>query len=111
MPVKPNLVLQQLVKGLPQGTESEIRVMTATFRAGEKTPVHTHGFPVTVYVIEGEFTVEMKDRAPITIKAGEAMVEPSDTVMTGMNRAAAGETKVVVFYVSSAGTPFVTPVK
>lgn len=39
--VKPNLVLQQLVQGLPQGSGSEIRVMTATFRAGDKTPVHT----------------------------------------------------------------------
>jgi quercetin dioxygenase-like cupin family protein len=110
-PVKPNLVLKELVQGLPQGSESEIRVMTATFRAGDKTPVHTHGFPVTVYVVEGEFTVEMKDKAPITIKAGEAMVEPPDTVMTGMNRAMAGETKVVVFYVSTAGAPFVTPLK
>ena len=110
-PVTPNLVLQQLVQGLPQGNESEIRVMTATFRAGDKTPVHTHGFPVTVYVVEGEFTVEMKDMDPITIKAGEAMVEPPNTVMTGTNRATAGETKVVVFYVSTAGTPFVTPLK
>jgi quercetin dioxygenase-like cupin family protein len=109
--VKPTLVLQQLVQGLPQGSESEIRVMTATFRAGDKTPVHTHGFPVTVYVVEGEFTVEMKDKAPITIKAGEAMVEPPDTVMTGLNRATAEQTKVVVFYVSTAGAPFVTPLK
>lgn len=110
-PVTPNLVLQQLVQGLPQGNESEIRVMTATFRAGDKTPVHTHGFPVTVYVVEGEFTAEMKDMDPITIKAGEAMVEPPNTVMTGMNRATAGETKVVVFYVSTAGAPFLTPLK
>lgn len=110
-PVKPNLVLQQLVQGLPQGSKSEIRVMTATFRAGDKTPVHTHGFPVTVYVLEGEFTVEMKDKAPITIKAGEAMVEPPDTIMTGVNHAKAGVTKVVVFYVSTAGAPFLAPSK
>ena len=107
--VRPNLVLQQLVQGLPQGNESEIRVMTATFHAGDTTPVHTHGFPVTVYVIEGEFTVEMKDMDPITIRAGEAMVEPPDTVMTGLSRAATGDTKVVVFYVSTAGTPFLNP--
>ena len=108
-PVKPNLVLQQLVQGLPKANESEIRVMTATFRAGDKTPVHTHGFPVTVYVVEGEFTAEMKDMAPITIRAGEAIVEPPNTVMTGLSRAATGDTKVVVFYVSTAGTPFLNP--
>lgn len=109
--VKPNLVLQQLVHGLPQGSESEIRVMTATFRAGDTTPVHTHGFPVTVYVIEGEFTVELEGEAPITIRAGEAMVEPPNTVMTGLSRAAAGDTKVVVFYVSTAGAPFLSPLE
>lgn len=110
-PVKPNLVLQQLVHGLPQGSESEIRVMTATFHAGDRTPVHTHGFPVTVYVIEGEFTAEMEGMPPVTIRAGEAMVEPPNTVMTGLSRAAAGDTKVVVFYVSTAGAPFLSPLK
>jgi len=109
--VKPNLVLQQLVHGLPQGGESEIRVMTATFHTGDTTPVHTHGFPVTVYVIEGEFTAEMKDMAPITIRAGEAIVEPPNTVMTGLSRAATGDTKVVVFYVSTAGAPFLSPLE
>ena len=108
--VKPNLVLQQLVHGLPQGGESEIRVMTATFHTGDTTPVHTHGFPVTVYVIEGEFTAEMEGQAPITIRAGEAMIEPPNTVMTGLSRAATGDTKVVVFYVSTAGAPFLNPV-
>ena len=109
--VKPNLVLQQLVHGLPQGGESEIRVMTATFHTGDTTPVHTHGFPVTVYVIEGEFTAEMEGMAPITIRAGEAMVEPPNTVMTGLSRAATGDTKVVVFYVSTAGAPFLSPLE
>lgn len=107
--VKPNLVLQQLVQGLPQGSESEIRVMTATFHAGDKTPVHTHDFPVTVYVIEGEFTAEMEGQAPITIRAGEAMIEPPNTVMTGLSLSAAGDTRVVVFYVSTAGAPFLVP--
>lgn len=109
-PVKPNLVLQQVVQGLPQGGETEIRVMTATFHNGDTTPVHTHGFPVTVYVIEGEFTVEIEGQAPITVKAGEAMVEPPNTVMTGLSRAAT-DTKVVVFYVSTAGAPFLAPVE
>jgi quercetin dioxygenase-like cupin family protein len=37
---------------------------------------HTHRFPVTVYVLEGAFTLELKDRPPIIVKAGEAIVEP-----------------------------------
>ncbi len=106
--VRPNLVLQQVVRGLPLGSESEIRVMTATFHAGDTTPVHTHGFPVTVYVIEGEFTVEMEGQAPITIRAGEDLVEPPNAVMTGLSRAVTGDIKVVVFDVSTAGAPFLS---
>ncbi len=110
-PVKPHLVLQQLVDGLPTDTKSEVRVFTATFKPGDKTPYHTHGFPVTVYVLEGAFTLELKDQAPIVLKAGEAFVEPPNTAMTGFNKSASEMTKVVVFYVSAPGQPFLDPLK
>jgi quercetin dioxygenase-like cupin family protein len=110
-PVKPHLVLQQLVDGLPADAKSEIRVFTATFKPGDKTPYHTHGFPVTVYVLEGAFTLELKDQAPIVVKAGEAFVEPPNTAMTGFNKSGSEETKVVVFYVSAPGKPFLDPLK
>ncbi len=110
-PVKPQLVLQQLVEGLPTDSKSEVRVFTATFKPGDKTPYHTHGFPVTVYVLEGAFTLELKGEAPIVVKAGEAFVEPQDTAMTGFNKSATELTKVVVFYVSAPGKPFLDPLK
>jgi len=40
-------------------------------------------FPVTVNVLEGAFTLELDGRPPITVKAGEAMVEPPNVAMTG----------------------------
>jgi quercetin dioxygenase-like cupin family protein len=110
-PVKPNMVLQEIVAGLPAGAESEVRVFTASFKPGAKTPAHTHDFPVTVYVLEGAFTLEMKDRPPVTLNAGQAMVEPPNVEMTGYNRSASGETKVVVFYVSKPKAPFLNPLK
>ena len=110
-PVKPHLVLQQLVEGLPTDSKSEVRIFTATFKPGDKTPYHTHGFPVTVYVLEGAFTLELKGQAPIVVKAGEAFVEPQDTAMTGFNKSATEMTKVVVFYVSTPGKPFLDPLK
>jgi len=102
---KPNLVLQQVVEGLPKDDKQTVRVMTATLKPGDKTPYHTHRFPVTVYVLEGVFTLELDGRPPLTVKAGEAMVEPPKVPMTGYNRSAA-ETKVVIFYVSANDTPF-----
>lgn len=106
---KPNLVLQQIVEGLPKDDKQTVRVLTATFQPGDKTVYHTHRFPVTVYVLEGTFTLDLKDRPPITVKAGEAMVEPPNVAMTGHNPSAAELTKVVIFYVSTADTPFLDP--
>lgn len=102
---KPNLVLQQVVEGLPKDDKQSVRVMTASFKPGDKTVYHTHRFPVTVYVLEGAFTLELKGQPPLTVKAGEALVEPPNVAMTGYNRTD-GETRVVIFYVSAVDTPF-----
>src|ERR1700709_2433005 len=106
---KPNLIMQQLVEGLPTDAKQTVRVLTATFKPGDKTVYHSHRFPVTVYVVEGAFTLALKDRPPLTGRAGEAMVEPPNVAMTGHNPSATEPTKVVIFYVSTADTPFLDP--
>jgi quercetin dioxygenase-like cupin family protein len=103
---KPDMVLQQVVEGLPKDEKQTVRVMTATFKPGDKTVYHTHRFPVTVYVLEGAFTLELDGRPPLTVKAGEALVEPPKVPMTGYNRSATETTRVVIFYVSANDTPF-----
>ncbi|MEP7174793.1 MAG: cupin domain-containing protein [Aestuariivirga sp.] len=108
---KPNLVLKEIVEGLPGDSTSEVRVLTASFKPGDKTVTHTHDYPVTVYIVEGAFTLELKGQPPKTIKAGEAMVEPPNTEMTGYNLSATEETKVVIFYVSTPDGPFLKPLK
>ncbi|MDI1265163.1 MAG: hypothetical protein PS018_18085, partial [bacterium] len=59
---KPNMVLQQIVEGLPKDDKQTVRVMTATFQPGDKTVHHTHRFPVSVYVLEGAFTLDLDGR-------------------------------------------------
>jgi quercetin dioxygenase-like cupin family protein len=103
---RPNIIHRELVAGMPRGDRQEVRVITASFKPGDKTVFHTHRFPVTVYVLEGAFTLEMEGRAPVTVKAGEAFVEPPNVKMTGHNRSTAEPLKVVVFYVSDPETPF-----
>jgi quercetin dioxygenase-like cupin family protein len=103
---KPEIALQQMVEGLPRDEKQFVRVMTATFKPGDKTVTHTHRFPVTVYVLEGAFTLELKGQAPIVVKAGEALVEPPNVEMTGYNRSTSETTKVIIFYVSTPNTPF-----
>jgi quercetin dioxygenase-like cupin family protein len=66
---------------------------------------------VTVYVLEGEFTLEAEGRATVTVKAGQAMVEPPQVKMTGYNRSSTEPLRVVIFYVSDPDTPFLDPVR
>jgi quercetin dioxygenase-like cupin family protein len=103
---KPNLVLEDVIKGMPRDEQQSVRIMTATFKPGDQTVRHTHRFPVAVYVLEGTFTLELKGRLPIAVKAGEALVEPPDTEMVGYNHSTTEPTRVVIFYVATAGTPF-----
>jgi len=72
---------------------------------------HTHGFPVAVYILEGAFTLEIEGRDPMTVKAGQAMLEPPNVRMTGYNRSSTERLRVVIFYVSDPDKPFLDPVQ
>ncbi|UFW85054.1 cupin domain-containing protein [Bradyrhizobium barranii] len=102
--------LSELVSGMPKGEKQQIRVLTATLKPGDKTVLHTHRFPVTLYILEGAFTLELEGRAPVTIKAGEAMIEPPNVKMSGYNHSTTEPMRVVTFYVSDSNTPFLDPI-
>jgi quercetin dioxygenase-like cupin family protein len=106
----PTLVLQQIVEHLPHGEHQEIRVLTADFKPGGQTVFHTHPFPVTVYVLQGTFRLEMEGTAAMTVREGEAMVMPPGVRMTGHNASQTGPLRVVVFSVSDPDTPFLDPI-
>ena len=107
----PPPILREIVQGMPKGERQEVRVLVATVKPGDKTPFHTHRFPVTVYVLEGVFTLEMEGRAPVTVKAGQAMVEPPQVKMTGYNHSSTEPLRVVIFYVSDPDTPFLDVIR
>ena len=107
--IKPQLLLSEIINGMPKGDKQEVRVLTASFKPGDKTMFHTHRFPVTVYVLEGAFTLEMERRDPVTVKAGQAIVMPSHVKMTGYNRSSTDPLRLVTFNVSDPGTPYLDP--
>ena len=106
----PPPVLREIVQGMPKGEKQEVRVIVATLKPGETTPFHMHRYPVTAYVLEGTFTLEMEGRPPVTARAGQAIVEPPQVKMTGYNRSSTEPLRVVIFYVSDPDTPFLDPV-
>lgn len=102
--------LSDVVTGMPKGAKQEIRVITANLKPGAKTNYHTHPFPVTLYVLKGAFTLELEGHKPITVKAGEAIVEPPNIKMTGYNLSKTEDMDVVTFYVTNPKAPFLEPV-
>ena len=103
-------ILQKVVPGMPTGKRQEVRVITATFKPGEKTILHTHQFPVTYFVLEGTFRKELEGYTPVIIKAGQAFVEPPNTKATLFNHSSTEPLRLVIFYASKPDTPFLDPV-
>ena len=109
--IKPELLLGEIVQGMPKGDKQQVRVLKASFQPGDKTMFHTHRFPVTIYVLEGAFTLEMEGREPVTVKNGQAMVMPPNVKMTGYNRSSTEPLRLVIFSVSDPDTPFLDPIR
>ena len=108
---RPVVLLDQTVEGMPGGGRQEIRVMTATFEPAQKTVFHTHRYPVTVHVLDGEFVLDLEGQESARHAAGDTFVEPPGTSMTGYNGSDSAPLKVLIFYVSEPDTPFLDPVK
>jgi len=103
---RPELIFSEVVSGMPTLERQSVRVLTASFKPGDQTVFHTHRSPVTVYILEGAFTLELEGRPPVTIRAGQAFVEPPNVKMTGYNRSNTESLRLVIFYVSEPDTPF-----
>ncbi|MEX2150888.1 MAG: cupin domain-containing protein [Steroidobacteraceae bacterium] len=108
--VSPDIVLREVVESMPRGVRQEVRVVNVSFEPGDRTLFHTHRFPVTVYVLEGVFTMEMEGRGAITVKAGQAGIMPPHVNMTGYNLSSTDLLRLVAFYVSDPDTPFLDPI-
>lgn len=96
---------REIVRGMPAADEQEIRVLFATLLPGDVTPYHRHRHPVTVYMLEGTFTLDLDGRDPVDVAAGQIFVEPSGINMTGRNHGDV-PARMVLFYVCEADEPF-----
>lgn len=100
---------REVTAGMPTAGQQEIRILVATLDPGDRTPYHSHRFPVTIYILTGAFTLELEGREPVTVRAGEAFVEPPHVRMTGRNLHAREPTSMAIFYVSDPDAPFADP--
>lgn len=99
---------REVARGMPTAQDQEIRVLFATLLPGDVTPCHAHRHPVTVYMLEGTFTLELDGRDPVNIEAGQVFVEPSGVNMTGGNKGDV-PARMALFYVCEPDEPFAEP--
>jgi quercetin dioxygenase-like cupin family protein len=109
--VRPQVLMREIVPGMPTRDEQEVRVLEVNFKPRDRTLSHTHRFPVIVYVLEGVFSMEMQGHETITVKAGEAKMMPPNVNMTGYNQSSTDSLRLVAFYVSDPDTPFLDPIQ
>jgi quercetin dioxygenase-like cupin family protein len=96
---------REIVQGMPRAPEQEVRILIATLLPGDVTPHHSHRFPVTVFMLEGTFTLALDEREPVEIDAGQVFVEPANIAMTGANKGAI-PARMALFYVCEPDAPF-----
>ena len=100
-------ILKEPLPDLPKGDRLEARVRPITLQPG-MGEWHTHPTPIVIYVLEGTFAVEIKDKGVTHVRAGEAVLEHPNVVLRGGNPGQT-PTRVVVFQVASPEAPFSQP--
>jgi quercetin dioxygenase-like cupin family protein len=103
-----NYVLKEVTGNFPKADQLEARVRTPTIQPGAVGEWHTHATPVIVYVLEGTLSIEVKDKGTVHHKAGEAAMEPINTIIRAANQGQA-PVKLVIFQVSPLDVPFSQP--
>lgn len=105
-----HVILHRIVEGMPAGPRQEVRVLMATMKPGERTAPRAHPWPVTTYVLQGTVTLAFEGQKPRTMTVGETTVEPPNVKHTATNPSATEPAKLLMFYVSDPGAPFMIAV-
>lgn len=88
----------------PAGDSTETTIVKITFPPGYSTGWHKHDYPLYGYVLQGELTVETRERAPYIMKAGTATAEVTGTWHNGSNKGTIDAVLIVV-YLGKKGHP------
>jgi len=108
-PTKYNKVLFKSFISEKDGKEVQIR--EALFPPNWKAPRHYHNSNLFIYVIEGEFEVELEGSKKIIYRKGEALQMNSGIEMDARNPSSKNSLKLVVFQVGNPNAAFVVPVE
>ncbi len=73
---------------------------------------HSHPGPAFVYILEGQFTIEVEGMEPVTVGPGDVYAEPvGSKVMQAQNKSSTHGVKLIVFQVGDEGKPLMVKVE
>ena len=72
---------------------------------------HFHPGPEFLYVLEGSLLFEGQGKPPVTLKAGEALHNPTRQVHDAKNASTTAPAKVLVVLIGEKGQPLATQVQ
>ena len=90
---------------------NEIQMREILFAPNWKAPRHYHNSDLFIYVISGEFEVDMDGEGIKTYTDGQALRMKPNTPMDARNPNATTSLKLAVFQVGNPDSPFVVPVE
>ncbi|MFS8980654.1 cupin domain-containing protein [Cupriavidus necator] len=77
---------------------------------GAFAPMHSHPGEEVAYVLEGTLEYQLAGKAPVTLKAGDALFIPAGTPHSAKN-VGSGRASELATYIVKKGAPLVAPVK
>jgi quercetin dioxygenase-like cupin family protein len=86
-------------------------VILAEIAPGEATGKHTHPAHEFAYVLDGDGTLEVQGKPPISLKPGVVIHQPPGQVHNGKNISATSTLKILAVYIAEAGRPLTAPVR
>ena len=103
-----NRILDKYTLNIELGNEVQIREIL--FAPGWKAPRHYHNSDLFIYVISGEFEVDMEGEDLNTYSEGQALRMKPNTPMDARNPSETRSLKLAVFQVGNPDAPFVVPI-
>ena len=88
----------------PTGSPAKVTVSIVTIAPGAETAQHRHPAPLVAYILEGELTVEYKDRGRRVYRQGEALLEAMDVPHRGLNLGTSA-VRLLAVYLGAEGVP------
>jgi len=89
----------------------EIQMREILFAPGWTAPRHYHNSDLFIYVIAGEFEVDMDGTGLKTYTDGQALRMKPNTPMDARNPSAVNSLKLAVFQFGNPDSPFVVPIE